>query len=153
MLPEQVRLPVAPSTVQPVAPEPPARFTLVAVAAPGPMLMVVAAPKRLPVRAFVLKREAVPVEVVTMLGLAPFIFNTVAFDRVTVGLAMVAVPEVAPRARVVAAPPMFSVVALALKSVAVAPVVVTSAPFTAMSPEQVMLPVAPSMVQIGRAHV
>src|ERR1051325_10481741 len=46
MLPEQVRLPVAPSIVQPVAPEPPAMFTLEAVAPPGPIASVVAAPAK-----------------------------------------------------------------------------------------------------------
>ena len=54
MSPEQVKLPVAPSAVQPVAPEPPARLTEVAVAAPGPMLRVPAAPAKFTVVAVAL---------------------------------------------------------------------------------------------------
>jgi hypothetical protein len=61
ILPEQVRVPVAPSTVQPVAALPPARFTEVAVAPPGPMLIADPAPKALTVVALVLKTFKVPV--------------------------------------------------------------------------------------------
>lgn len=57
ILPEHVKLPVTPSTVQPVFPEPPAKLMLVAVLLPGPMLIaVVAPPPKLIVVAVVLKR-------------------------------------------------------------------------------------------------
>ena len=56
--PEQVRLPVAPSAVQPVAAEPPRKSMVEAVAAPGPMLKsAVAAPPRFMVVAVVLRRS------------------------------------------------------------------------------------------------
>lgn len=53
-LPVQAMLPVAPSTVQPVAAEPPARLMDVALTPPGPMFKVVAAPPKLTVVAVVL---------------------------------------------------------------------------------------------------
>ena len=59
--PLQVRFPVAPSTVQPVAVDPPAIFTDVALLLPGPKLIVVAAPSALTVVALVLNRLSVPV--------------------------------------------------------------------------------------------
>jgi hypothetical protein len=61
MSPEQERFPVAPSTVQPVAPDPPAIFTVVAVEEPGAILIVEAAPKRLAVVELVLKTFSIPV--------------------------------------------------------------------------------------------
>ena len=85
---------------------------------------VVAAPNKLPVKALVLKTDAVPVEVVAIAGLAPLMFRVVRLAKVTVGLLMVAVPVEAPMLNVVAAPPMFKVVALALNRAAVVPVVV-----------------------------
>ncbi len=69
-------------------------------------------------------------------------------------LLTVVVPELAPIAIVVAAPPMFKVVAVVLKSEAVEVVVVMSAevgPLTARSPEAVTSPVkvdAPSTVKV-----
>jgi hypothetical protein len=55
--PSHVRLPFAPFTVQPVAPAPPARFILVAVLLPGPILSaVVAPPPKLMVVAVALRR-------------------------------------------------------------------------------------------------
>src|SRR5512143_2221611 len=64
-LPEQVKLPLAPSTVQPVADEPPAMFTLVAVAPVGPMFnAVVAPPPKLMVVAVVLSRSKLVLPVV-----------------------------------------------------------------------------------------
>ena len=59
--PLQVRFPVAPSTVQPVADEPPARLTDVALLPPGPRLIVVPAPNALTVVALVFIRFSVPV--------------------------------------------------------------------------------------------
>jgi len=57
-VPEQTKLPVAPSTVHPVAPDPPAIFTDVAVAPVGPMFnAVVAPPPKLMVVAVVLRRS------------------------------------------------------------------------------------------------
>jgi len=57
-------------------------------------------------------------------------------------LLTVVVPEPAPMLTVVAAPPMFRVVALVLNNVAVpVPVVVISEPLTARSPASVKLPV------------
>ena len=61
MFPLQVRFPVAPSTVQPVAPDPPARLINVALFDPGPISIVVAAPKALTSVALVLKTLSVPV--------------------------------------------------------------------------------------------
>ncbi len=61
MFPLQVKFPVAPSTVQPVCDDPPARLTDVAVFDPGPILTDVPAPKALTVVALALKRFSVPV--------------------------------------------------------------------------------------------
>ncbi len=61
MSPLQVRFPVAPSTVQPVSVDPPARLTDVAVLDPGPMLIVPAVENSLTVVTLVLKRFNVPV--------------------------------------------------------------------------------------------
>jgi hypothetical protein len=61
MFPLQFKFPVAPSTVHPVAPAPPAIFTEVAVDPPGPMLIVDPAPNALTVVALVLKSVRVPV--------------------------------------------------------------------------------------------
>ncbi len=60
-VPEQVRLPVAPSRVHPVADDPPARCMDVAVFEPGPMDIVPPAPKALTTLALVLKTLTVPV--------------------------------------------------------------------------------------------
>ena len=60
-------------------------------------------------------------------------------------------PVLAPRVTVVAAAPIFNVVALLLNNVAVVFVVVKSPPFNAKSPEEVMLPVrveVPSTVSV-----
>lgn len=75
-----------------------------------PTVRVVAAPKMLPVRMLVLKTEPVAVLEDTILGEAPLMFNTVAFERVTVALAIVVVPVAAPSVKVVAAPAKFTVV-------------------------------------------
>ena len=61
IFPLQIRFPVAPSTVQPVAADPPAILTEVALLPPGPRLIVVAAPNALTVVALVLKRLSIPV--------------------------------------------------------------------------------------------
>jgi hypothetical protein len=63
-LPAQVKLPVAPSTVHPVAPEPPAILTEVAVAPSGPIFSVDAAPPKLIVVAVALSRLKLAAEVV-----------------------------------------------------------------------------------------
>ena len=59
--PEQIKFPVAPSTVQPVAVDPPAMLTEVALLPPGPRFMVVAVPSALTVVALLLKRFSIPV--------------------------------------------------------------------------------------------
>jgi hypothetical protein len=61
MFPEQVRFPVAPSIVQPVAAAPPAILTVVAVAPAGAILTVDAVPNSLTVATLVLKRLSIPV--------------------------------------------------------------------------------------------
>ncbi len=66
IVPEQAKLPLAPVTVQPVAPEPPARSMVVAVVEPGPMVSAVAAPPMFNVVALVLNSVAVPVAVVVI---------------------------------------------------------------------------------------
>ena len=66
------------------------------------------------------------------------------------------VPVVAPRLRVVAAPPIDKLVALVLNNVAVAFVVVRSPPFKARSPDDVISPVnvdAPSIVKVPLADI
>ena len=57
-------------------------------------------------------------------------------------MAIVAVPVAAPRLRVVAAPPIFKVVAVALKRLPVVDVVVTEPPLTAMFDARVSAPAA-----------
>src|SRR5512137_1096159 len=61
IFPLQVRFPVAPSTVQPVCEDPPARLMLVGLLLPGPRFIVVAVPKALTVVTLLLKRFKVPV--------------------------------------------------------------------------------------------
>ena len=107
-------------------------ITRVPVAAP--MLTEVAAPKRLPVRALVLKTETVPLLEVTMDGLAPFKFRVVAFVPVMVGLATVRVPVAAPTFNEVAAPPRFRVVAVVLARLKEAVETVRSPPSMLTSP-------------------
>jgi hypothetical protein len=59
--PVQIKLPVAPSTVQPVSSCPPAKLMVVAVSSPGPMFKAEAEPAKFRVEALVLKRLTVPV--------------------------------------------------------------------------------------------
>ena len=66
-------------------------------------------------------------------------FNAVALIA-SVAFRIVAVPVVPPRLRVVAAPPIFKVVAAVLKRVAEVCVVVRSPPLRAISPTVVILP-------------
>ena len=76
------------------------------------------------------------------------------FGRVTVALLIVAVPVVAPKVRVVAAPPIFKVVAPVLKRVALVFVVVRSPPLIAISEPAVTSPVrrdVPSTVSVPAA--
>ena len=76
-----------------------------------------------------------------LMAVAAVAFTVVAFERVKVRLLTVAVPVDAPRERVVAAPPIFRVVALVLNREAVVVVVVMSAlvaPLTARSPAVVI---------------
>ena len=61
IFPLQLRFPVAPSTVQPVADEPPAILTDVGLLLQGPKLIVVAVPSRLAVVTLALNRFNVPV--------------------------------------------------------------------------------------------
>ncbi len=61
IVPEQERAPVAPSTVQPVAEEPPAILIEAAVLLPGPIFMVAAAPPISILVVAVFKRLVVPV--------------------------------------------------------------------------------------------
>lgn len=61
-----------------------------------------------------------PVDELAIVGDAPLILNAVAFDKVTVAFAIVAVPVDAPNDKVVAAPPIDKLVAVALNKVAVA---------------------------------
>ena len=71
--------------------------------------------------------------------------SVVALGKLIVVPLMFPVAFVAPRVYVVAAPPMFRVVAFVLNTVAVpAVLVVMSLPLTARSPDVVMLPVEPS---------
>ena len=126
-------------------------FAIVAVPVAAPIDKVVAAPKALtPVR-FVLNNVSVPVAVDAIVGAAPFMFNAVAFDSVTVALAIVVVPVAAPIAIVVAAPPIFSVVAVALNTAAVVPVVVIAVEvllFTAIFPVNVVAATFPLIVVV-----
>ena len=81
-----------------------------------PNVVLVEAPKAFTLAMFVLNRVSVPVELDASVGLAPFMFRVVALDSVTVALPMVAVPVEAPRAKVVAAPAKFTVVAVVFNS-------------------------------------
>src|SRR5437879_4645339 len=69
----------------------------------------------------------------------------VAFGNESVALLIVAVPVAAPSASVVAAPPMFTVVAPVLKRLPVVFVVESVPPFAAMLPVTVVSPVTPSV--------
>lgn len=71
-----------------------------------------------------------PVNVMVSAAVSP----SVVFPRIVRELAVVVVPEVAPRLIVVAAPPIFSVVAVVFIKLKVVAVVVISPPFTARSP-------------------
>jgi len=73
---------------------------------------------------------------------APVPIPTKAFGATTLVLLMVVVPVVAPILSVVAAPPMFKVVAVVLKRLAIAVVVVRDPPLAAMFALEVILPVA-----------
>ena len=104
-----------------------ARVVLATVIVPvaAPMVTVVAAPNKLPVNAPVLNTLAVPADVVTILGLAPFMLNVVALAAVMVALRKFNVPVVAPIVAVVAAPNKLPVNALVLNTLAVAVLEVT----------------------------
>lgn len=77
IVPVQVKFPVAPSTVQPVAPEPPAKFMEVAVVEPGPIFSVEAAPAKLTVVAVELIKSKVEVPVVIELLISGDVLNTI----------------------------------------------------------------------------
>src|SRR5258708_40311271 len=83
-----------------------------------------------------------------MVARAEAALMAVAFGRESVPLLMVAVPELAPRLRVVAAPPTFNVVAPVLKRLPVAAVVVREPPLAAIVPELVMFPVAVTVPEV-----
>ena len=68
----------------------------------------------------------------------------VALGKEMVALRIVAVPVVAPRVRLVAAPPIFNVVAVVLNRLAVPAVVVSDPPLKAPLPAEVTLPVPPA---------
>ena len=73
-MPVQVKLPVAPSIVQPVAPEPPAKLMEAAVAPLGPMFNVEAEPPKLIVVAVSLSKlkvEAVVFRVLPWMASVP----------------------------------------------------------------------------------
>ena len=78
---------------------------------------VLAPPAMLTVTALVLNNDAVPALDVTILGLAPFMFNVVPLVIVKVGFPTVNVPVAAPILNAVAAPPKLIVVGVALNSV------------------------------------
>ena len=118
------------------------------------------------VRPFRIKNESLSVVMVT--SFAPDGVNAVAprtersalaetFPVTVNALFTVVVPVAAPRETVVAAPPIFKVVALELKTEAVpVEVVVISLPFNAKSPEEVIFPVnvdAPSTVKVPLAWI
>ena len=94
----------------------------------------------MPVKIFVLKTLAVPFELVTILGLAPFMLNEVALVPVMVVFPIVNVPVAAPIPIVVAAPAKLTVVAVLFKILNVVAVVVKSPPFTSTSNENVTGP-------------
>ena len=82
--------------------------------------------------------------------------KVVAFGKVTVALLILAVPLVAPRLSVVAAPPTLRVVAVVLNKLAVVWVVVSEPPLTATLAAAVTLPVSvemPSMVKVPLAWI
>jgi len=93
-----------------------ANVTLLTVNVPvdAPNVVAVEAPNAFTVVKAVLNSVRVPVDVEAIVGETPLMLRAVALVNVTVGLAIVAVPVEAPRANVVAAPPMFSVVATVL---------------------------------------
>lgn len=91
-------------------------FSVVPLAVLEPNVTAVAEPKAFTVDRFVLKSVSVPVELVAMVGLAPFMFSVVAFESVTVAFATVAVPVDEPKFNDVAAPKAFTVVAFVLKT-------------------------------------
>jgi len=72
----------------------------------------------------------------------------VALGRLKVRLLMVAVPELSPKVRLAASPPIVRSVAPVVKMVAVAAVVVKSPPLTATSPLVVILPVPPVILKL-----
>jgi len=116
ILPLQVKLPVALATVQPVAPDPPAILTSTAPSAckfkAVALALMVAEVPSVKVVVEVADREAAVVRVASELAV-----NVVAFDRLSVAFAIVAVPELAPMFNVVAAPKALTVVAVVLKRV------------------------------------
>ena len=99
-------------------------------------------------------------EALSMVAKAPAALMAVAFGKLRVALLIVAVPVAAPRARVVAAPPIFKVVAVVLnrlpvvleeiKSADEAPEIVTpaeavTAPVKVDVPSTVRLPLAETL--------
>jgi hypothetical protein len=119
---------------------------------------VVAALPRLIDKAFVLNTDAVPVDVVTIEGDAPLMFNSVAVPRVTVGAlrfrvvpaCRVDVPaDAEPSVMVVAAPPIFKVVAPVLKSVTVPDAVVRVGPV----PKVIVGDAAPKVIAVALGNV
>jgi len=105
-----------------------ALFTVV-VPVDAPSETVVAAPPTFRVVALVLKREAVPTKVVVMS--APF---TAKSPVIVAELFTVVVPLDAPSETIVAAPPIFKVVALVLKRLPVVAEVVSDPPLAATFP-------------------
>ena len=95
-----------------------------------------------------------PITAESIVVTAPAALIAVAFGKLKVALLIVAVPVAAPKARVVAAPPMFKVVAPVLNRLPVVLVVVTEPPLTATLAAAVTLPVrvdVPSMVKLPLA--
>ena len=84
-----------------------------------PMFKEVAAPNMLPVSALVLNTLAVPILLVPILGLAPFMVILVALGNDSVGLLICVLPVLAPIDTVVAAPNAFTVNRLVLNNVRV----------------------------------
>jgi len=149
--PETPSVPIFIVLVDPDSVAPVNKFNVLVAVDVCPIDNVVAAPKALTVKRFVLNNVSVPVEVEASVGEAPFIFNVVALDKVTVALAIVVVPVAAPIAIVVAAPPIFSVVAVALNTAAVVPVVVIAVEvllFTAIFPVNVVAATFPLIVVV-----
>jgi hypothetical protein len=96
------------------------KFNVTAVVGVPPIAKVVAAPKAFTVTRLVLNNVNVPVELLAKVGLAPFILKVVALLKVTVALAIVVVPVLAPILRVVAAPAKETLVETVLNKVNVA---------------------------------